>query len=88
MLKFLKMSLLLATGAASVGVGTIVTSIATSSEAEARMCFRRECAYRRPFVCKGPIGSCGFRQGVCVRWKTVRYFVPGSSCVGKPDPVR
>lgn len=62
--------------------------VGTSSEAEARMCMRRVCAARAPFVCKGPIGSCGFAQGRCMRYRTERFFVPGPSCAGRPDPVR
>jgi hypothetical protein len=42
---------------------------------------------RAPFVCKGPIGSCGFQQGACIRWRTtVRTVRPWQSCSG-PGPV-
>ena len=63
-------------------------ALVTSDKAEARMCFRTECVVRAPFVCKGPIGSCGFAQGRCLRSKRVAFFVPGRSCAGSPPVVR
>ena len=62
---------------------------ATSDTAEAKLCRRVECAARAPFVCKGPIGSCGFQQGACIRHKVVHWTVrPWRSCSGSPLVVR
>ena len=55
------------------------------NEAEAqrgRYCRETYCAKRAPFVCQGPIGSCGFAQGRCLK-TGVRVV----AC-GRPDPVR
>ena len=47
-----------------------------------RMCQQTTCVRRAPFVCKGPIGSCGFQQGACLQQVTQR--VP----CGTPPVVR
>jgi hypothetical protein len=68
-------------GALMLGGGAIVSS----SDAEAAICYERTCAARENFVCKGPIGSCGFQQGRCLRWRTVRVARP--SCHYRGGPV-
>jgi hypothetical protein len=61
------------------------SAIVSSSDAEAKICYHRTCAVRANFVCKGPIGSCGFQQGRCLRWRTVR--VVRNSCGDRGGPV-
>jgi hypothetical protein len=68
------------------------SAIVSSSEAEAkpalgRTCITRVCAVRENFVCKGPIGSCGFQQGRCLRWKLETRRVPHHRSCGGGRPV-
>jgi hypothetical protein len=70
-------------GLITVGTGSLVSS----SDAEAKLCRRVECVARAPFVCKGPIGSCGFQQGVCTKWKYTVRFVPSYRSCSGPGPV-
>ena len=79
----LKMAAYAALGVITVSVGFVVTT----SSADAKVCRTRECVAHAPFVCKGPVGSCGFQQGACIRWRTVHYFVPGRSCAGTPPNI-
>ena len=51
-----------------VALGAVIAS-STSAEAQ-RMCRSQVCVKRAPFVCQGPIGSCGFAQGKCLRYAT------------------
>jgi len=48
-----------------------------------KACYRAVCLQRAPFTCRGPIGSCGFQQGQCVKYQKPpqTYLVPqGQSC--------
>lgn len=81
----------------AVTVSPVMTSVAEAAPAAARtgkvlkstgrrpttqMCRQETCVKREPFVCKGPVGSCGFAQGRCLQ--TSVKVVP----CGKPDVVR
>jgi hypothetical protein len=69
----------------SLTIASLFCAFAMTGNAEAKTCFRTECLKHAPFICKGPVGSCGFQQGRCIRTKRVRYSVPGRSCTVQPD---
>lgn len=57
-----------------VGGLTVASQDAEAGGRHGRHCREAYCARRAPFVCPGPIGSCGFAQGKCleVRHRMVR----------------
>ena len=78
-----------AIGIAFIGVLMLGgTAIILSSDAEAKVCITRTCVAHANFVCKGAIGSCGFQQGRCLRWRNiVRVVRANQSCGNRGGPV-
>jgi hypothetical protein len=66
----------------------MTTTVFLPEAAVAKPCYRAVCIKRAPFVCHGPIGSCGFQQGKCLRYRRETFTVPNNqSCYGGNGPV-
>jgi hypothetical protein len=73
--------------AAGLAFGFASTALAfPPAPAGYKSCYRANCVQRAPFVCHGPIGSCGFTVGKCVKHQeSVFYMKISQSCYGSTD---